>query len=103
MSKTMIQQSGNRGGLLRPSPLITVRASLPAYGSGTLKAKKLLFPPPAGKTGSVDHPAPERDIFGKPQNTKAFTWSTRIGPKWSGCPFFPLIPLNPSQLWETCF
>ena len=42
-----------------------------------------------GKTGSVDHPSPERDILGKLQNNKAFTWSIRIGPKWSGGPFFP--------------
>ena len=44
-----------------------------------------------GNTGSIDHSSPGWDILGKLQNTKALNWSTRIGLKWSGCPFFPLI------------
>ena len=34
-----------------------------------------------GKTGSVDHPSPELDILGKPQDAKAFARSIIIGPK----------------------
>ena len=53
------------------------------------KIKHCLQP---GKTGSVDHPSPGEDLLGRYQNTKAFSWSTRIGPKWSSCSFFPIDP-----------
>ena len=43
-----------------------------------------------GKAGSVDHPSPEYDKLFKHQNAKVFALSIRIGPKWSGGPFFPL-------------
>jgi hypothetical protein len=46
----------------------------------------------SGKAKSVDHFSPKRDILGNPQNTKAFIWSIRIGPRWSRGPFFPLTP-----------
>ena len=47
-----------------------------------------------GKARSVDHASPGIDILGILLNIKAFTRSVRIGPKWSGGPFFPLTPLQ---------
>lgn len=45
------KQEGNRNGSPRLRPLRTVRASFPAYGSSTLKARPLLLPYPAVSTG----------------------------------------------------
>jgi hypothetical protein len=42
-----------------------------------------------GKTRSFDHPSPEYDKLFKHQITRPFVLSIRIGPKWSGGPFFP--------------
>jgi hypothetical protein len=44
-----------------------------------------------GKIGGIDQPSPELGDFGKSQKTKLFGWSVRIGPRWSGGPFFSIL------------